>query len=77
MGTTPSRAGRAVPLLWASLAITAAGFLLAPPRTVLDGLLGRWIEPTLYQPWLIEDPVTGTWRGATEDDYAEAFAEAD
>jgi hypothetical protein len=27
MGTTPSRAGRAVPLLWASLAI-AAGFLL-------------------------------------------------
>jgi len=27
MGTTPSRAGRAVPLLWASLAITA-GFLL-------------------------------------------------
>jgi hypothetical protein len=28
MGTKPSRAGRAVPLLWASLAITAAEFLL-------------------------------------------------
>jgi len=28
MGTTPSRADRAVPLLWASLAITAAGLLL-------------------------------------------------
>lgn len=41
MGTTPSRAGRAVPLLWASLAITA-GFLLfrlvGPPVPAIAAL---------------------------------------
>jgi hypothetical protein len=42
-GTTPSRADQAVPLLWASLAITAAGFLLfrlaGLPVPAIAGLL--------------------------------------
>ena len=50
---------------------------LYPQPLSLAAWLGRWVERTLYQPWLIEDPVTGTWRGATDDDYAEASAEPD
>jgi len=48
---------------------------LYPQPLSLAGWLGRWAECALYQPWLIEDPVTGTWRGATDDDYAQAFGQ--
>lgn len=50
---------------------------LYPQSLNLAGWLGRWIDHTLYQPWLLQDPDTGEWRGATDDDYAEAFAETD
>ena len=50
---------------------------LYPQHLGLAGWLGRWIECTLYQPWLVKDPVTGTWRGATDADYAEVFAGPD
>jgi hypothetical protein len=31
--------------------------------------LARWLAGTLTQPFLIEDPVTGQWRGTTDEDY--------
>lgn len=37
--------------------------------TVADWF-GRWLEGTLYQPWLVRDPNTGNWRGATDAEYA-------
>lgn len=48
---------------------------LYPQPLGLAGWLARWIDNRLYQPWLIEDPISGTWRGATDDDYAEMLAE--
>ncbi|MBY8874236.1 hypothetical protein K7640_20615 [Micromonospora sp. PLK6-60] len=33
---------------------------------------GRWVDGRLRQPWLVEDPATGRWRGATDAEYAEA-----
>jgi hypothetical protein len=50
---------------------------LFPQHLSLAEWLSRWVEGTFYQPWLSEDAVTGTWRGATDDDYAQAFAETD
>ena len=50
---------------------------LYPQPLSLAAWLGRWVEGTLYQPWLVEDLVTGTWRGARDAEYAEAFAEMD
>ena len=35
----------------------------------------RWLDGTLQQPWLVEDPITGDWRGATDEEYA-ALAES-
>jgi hypothetical protein len=43
--------------------------LFREPLTLAQWL-GRWIEGRLEQPWLIEDPNTGTWRGATDEDFA-------
>jgi hypothetical protein len=43
--------------------------LFREPLTLAQWL-GRWIEGRLEQPWLIEDPDTGTWRGATDEDFA-------
>lgn len=39
------------------------------PMTITDWF-GRWLEGTLYQPWLVRDPDTGNWRGATDAEYA-------
>jgi hypothetical protein len=50
---------------------------LYPQSLDLADWLGRWVERTLYQPRLIEDADTGTWRGATDDDYARFLAEMD
>ncbi|WP_344505901.1 hypothetical protein [Dactylosporangium maewongense] len=43
--------------------------------TVVDWFL-KWAEGTLYQPWLVQDPVTGVWRGATDAECAEMLEEA-
>lgn len=37
----------------------------------------RWVGGRLYQPWLVEDPITGEWRGATDADYLAMFEEMD
>lgn len=42
---------------------------LFPEPLVLAEWLARWLAGTLTQPYLIEDPVTGQWRGATDEDY--------
>ena len=42
---------------------------LFPEPFVLAEWLARWLAGTLTQPFLIEDPVTGQWRGATDEDY--------
>lgn len=39
------------------------------PMTFPDWL-GRWLDRRLWQPTLIQDPKTGAWRGATDEDYA-------
>jgi hypothetical protein len=36
--------------------------------------LQRWIDGRLQQPWLRQDPDTGTWRGATDEDWARSAA---
>ena len=34
--------------------------------------LHLWIEGRLHQPWSLQDPDTGEWRGATNDETARA-----
>jgi hypothetical protein len=43
---------------------------LFPEPFVLAEWLARWLAGTHTQPLLIEDPVTGQWRGARDEDYA-------
>ena len=43
--------------------------------TVVDWF-SKWVEGTLYQPWLVQDPTTGEWRGATDAECAEMLEEA-
>lgn len=44
-----------------------------PEHMTFSEWLARWLESRLYQPWLMQDPVTGRWRGATEADHTEAW----
>jgi hypothetical protein len=44
--------------------------------TVADWF-GQWLDGTLNQPWLVQDPSTGHWRGATEVEYAAEIADFD
>ena len=39
--------------------------------------LRRWIDRTLYQPALVQDPHTGQLRGATDDEMRRWVAEID
>lgn len=39
--------------------------------TTLASWLLRWTESRLHQPWLLQDPATGKWRGATDADWEE------
>jgi hypothetical protein len=48
--------------------------LFREPMTLVRWLQ-RWIEGRLRQPWLLEDPDTGIWRGATDEDWARSAAE--
>lgn len=43
----------------------------------LETWLERWLEGRLHQPAVIEDPGTGEWRGATEDEMDEWASEFD
>lgn len=38
--------------------------------------LARWVDRRLYQPTLVQDPDTGQWRGATDEEYATWMAES-
>jgi hypothetical protein len=42
---------------------------------------GKWVDGRLYQPWLLQDPESGRWRGATDEETTamleEAFGPAD
>jgi len=35
----------------------------------LAGWLARWLDGTLRQPCLFQDPVTGQWHGMTDEDW--------
>jgi hypothetical protein len=38
--------------------------------------LGRWVEGRLHQPAVLEDPETGEWRAATDDEIEAWLAES-
>lgn len=50
---------------------------LFPQDLTVAEWFGRWIEGSLYQPWLVQDPVSGEWRGANDAEYAEVAEEFD
>jgi hypothetical protein len=46
-----------------------------PQELHLTEWLSLWIDGHLYQPWALEDPITGQWRGATNAESAAMFEE--
>jgi hypothetical protein len=48
---------------------------LFPQEMGLVEWLQLWIEGRLCQPWALQDPVTGEWRGATNDETTRALLE--
>jgi hypothetical protein len=46
-----------------------AASLFPQDMTIASWLL-RWTQDNLHQPWLIQDPTTGAWRGFTEAEWA-------
>jgi hypothetical protein len=47
-----------------------------PQHMTVADWFGRWIDGRLQQPWLMQDPVTGVWRGATEAESQAMIEEA-
>jgi hypothetical protein len=43
---------------------------LYPEPVTLVGWLARCLDGTLRQPCLFQNPVTGQWRGMTDEDWA-------
>lgn len=52
---------------------TPSGALFRQPMTLAQWM-ARWVDGNLEQPWAVQDPDTGGWRGATDDEYAVARA---
>lgn len=48
---------------------------LFPQPFTLAQWLDRWVSGNLYQPALVQDPITQEWRGATDEEYAQWAAE--
>lgn len=48
--------------------------LFRQPLTLAQWL-DRWVSGNLYQPALVQDPITQEWRGATDEEYEQAVAE--
>jgi hypothetical protein len=48
---------------------------LHPQAWSLGEWFARWLDGRLLQPWSVQDPNGGTWRGATDEEYAEALAD--
>ena len=57
--------------MWASDPNPGVGNDVFREPTTFGEWLERWIEGRLHQPALIEDPVSGDWRGATDEDWAD------
>jgi hypothetical protein len=51
------------------------GLALFPEGIDLSEWLRRWLEGTARQPWVVQEPVTGRWRGATDAEWDNAFVE--
>jgi hypothetical protein len=52
------------------------GKALFPQSIGFREWLVRWVDGRLYQPALVQDPDTGEWRGATDEEYAAWMAES-
>jgi hypothetical protein len=52
-----------------------ADLMLFRQSMAFEEWLERWVGGRLDQPALVEDPETGSWRGATDEDYAAWAAE--
>jgi hypothetical protein len=52
------------------------GKALFPQSMTFGEWIVRWVEGRLYQPALVQDPETGEWRGATDEEYAAWMAES-
>lgn len=48
---------------------------LFPQPLTLAQWLNRWVSENLYQPTLVQDPITQEWRGATDEECAQWAAE--
>lgn len=46
-----------------------------PEGISLTEWLSRWLDGRLRQPWLVQDPQTGEWRGATEAEHEASAAD--
>jgi hypothetical protein len=49
---------------------------LFPQCITVTDWFERWLDGRLYQPWLVQDPATGDWRGATDVEHREAMEAA-
>ncbi|PWU51223.1 hypothetical protein DLJ47_21785 [Micromonospora sp. S4605] len=47
-----------------------------PQHMTIVDWFAKWVAGTLCQPWLVQDPTTGEWRGATDIECAEMLQEA-
>ena len=52
------------------------GKALFPQAIGFREWLAQWVSGRLYQPALVQDPDTGQWRGATDEEYAIWMAES-
>jgi hypothetical protein len=52
------------------------GKALFPQSITFREWLVRWVDRRLHQPALVQDPDTGEWRGATDEEYATWMAES-
>jgi len=50
---------------------------LFPQAIDINEWFSRWLEGRLMQPWAVQDPATGEWRGATDEEDRLAAMEAE
>jgi hypothetical protein len=48
-----------------------------PQNMTIVDWFAHWLDGILHQPWLVEDPRTGTWRGATDTETAAELTDLD
>jgi hypothetical protein len=47
-----------------------------PQHMSIADWFAKWVDGTLHQPWLVQDPTTGEWRGATDAEYVAMIQDA-